>query len=316
MINYISFAIENSLVITRLMYDHVIFLKVIIYYAGSNNNDNYEKHFDEVQDMYKDLLLDFLTLANGSVSAKFLREHILITEYTDILEKKTCLLSRKKTDPKINELSLSLKPKKSNKEYTKYEKETLKTLLKKLELILKKSIEKYELLNYEIDENIMEMFFDPNFINHFIDETKLFLYTLDFFVKQIKFTPSFVFCLNFEVAKILNEHSKYVYQMNNPVSDVFNEPIKKSSTESHDIMMESGTTMSPSSSKQISHECIDCTTDFIKWNEELLKRLVHMGYYQVIIPLLYDHILREANYFNYLLDTFDNEHLVYENLPF
>ena len=36
-------------------------------------------------------------------------------------------------------------------------------------------------------------------------------------------------------------------------------------------MMESGTTMSPSSSKQISHECIDCTTDFIKWNEELLK---------------------------------------------
>ena len=41
-----------------------------------------------------------------------------------------------------------------------------------------------------------------------------------------------------------------------------------------------------------------------------------MGYYQVIIPLLYDHILREANYFNYLLDTFDNEHLVYENLPF
>lgn len=316
MLDYISFAIENSLVITRLMYNHVIFLKVIIYYSGNNNNDNYSEHFDEVQDMYKDLLLDFLTLANGNVSAKFIRQHILITEYTDILEKKTCLLSRINTDSKINELSHSLKSKTSNKEYNDYEKATLKTLLTKLDLILNKSIEKYELLNYEINQNNMEMFFDPNFINHFIDETKLFKYTLDFFVKQIKFTPSFVFCLNFEVAKMLNEHSKYVYQMNNPVSDVYNEPIKKSSTQSHDIMMESGAGMTPTSSKQISHECKDCTTDFIHWNEDLVKGIVHLGYYQVIIPLLYDHILREANYFNYLLETFDNENLVYQNFPF
>ncbi len=312
MIDFISFAIENSLAITRLMYDHVLFLNIIIRFVKNKNIEE----FNEEQEEYKMLLLELLTFADKKVTAKFIRESILITDYTDLLESKTDIMSKLTIDPDINKLSLNINAKPSNYAFTNEDKEKLKMYMIRLIEMLKKSLKRYYKLKDEHDLKELEMFFDGNLISHFIHECKLFIYTIDFFNKQIKFTPSYVYCLNFEIAQLSYDHCNYIYQMNNPVSDIYNKSIDESLIGYHNMLIEEQIPMSPQSIKILNEQCQACTSNFIKWNNEMLKSIIHDSYYNLIIPLLYDHILREANYFNYLLENFSSDNLIYENIPF
>lgn len=296
MINNLIFTIENGLAITRFMYDHAIIINVLT----SFENQNIINMYVEEQKKYSDLLLKYIQISNHKITKDYVNSDILVTKYTELLETKTCSLSRIKIDSKITEESLKITSG-SIKTLSPEIINNIKNLNIDLLSMLNVSIKKYEQLKIQIVDSKMLLFFDKKIIDHFIIETKSFIYTMDFLSNGIEFTPTYVYCLQYNLNKFEEEHLIFLKEMLEPINPIYIEHTDSTTENIKRIMTALDNTINPKSIDELSKISLKATKDFINWDSELVAYLVHKKYYSTIIEILHDHILREANYTYYLL---------------
>lgn len=296
MYNPLIFSLENALSFARFMYDHAIVLNSL---TPFEYKDIINKYVNE-QKEYGDILLQYITISNQKITKEYIESEILVTKYTKLLEKKTCALSRIEYDPNISNESTKLMPG-NVKSVSPEIKKNIQNLNKKLLLMLNNSIEIYALIKKLIDEKKIFLFFDIKIIDHFIIETKSFIYTMDFFVSETDFTPTYVYCLQYNLNKFEEEHLIFLKEMLEQINPIYIEHTDSTTENIKRIMTALDNTINPKSIDELSKISLKATKDFINWDSELVASLVHKNYYSAIIEILHDHILREANYTYYLL---------------
>ncbi len=301
MTDYIIYSIENILTISKIMFDHSILLIAMISYE----NDNVIRLFENEKEKYERFLDEFLDFSNMKVTKNFIESEIFNTPYTIILEEKTCNIFKIKRDP-----NFTLKCQNLQWGILTYLNNELITIVKNFNnTILSLVRESLKILNnirekYDIDE--LTLYFDTDFLTHLIEETKLFIYTLEYIGKSLNFTPSYIYYCEYYFNIFLKEHSQYLENMFVQAQPRYIIELPRFVNESNELLKEFDKEMNPSNMNNINIQTINKANNFASYSHELIISICHTKYYMTIVPLLYDHILREANYIVYQLNNFRN----------
>lgn len=302
MINNLIFSIENTLTISRLMYDHAIVINAMT----SFKNQEIINIFKKEQDEYGSFLLNYLIVSNQKITKEYINNEILVTKYTKPLEIKTSELSRIELDEKVTDKSHKLLPG-DIKNISPDIKKNIKLLNEKLLIMLNNSVKKYTLLKKQIEEKLIVFYFDVKIINHFITETNSFIYTMDFLVKEMEFTPTYIYCMEYYLNSFEEEHLVILRNMMEPINPMYITHSDNTIEKTKKIIKTLNNNINPKSLTELNKLTLNAVNDFISWESELVASLVYKNYYNTIVIILYDHILREANYTKYLLKIFKDK---------
>ncbi len=299
---YISVVLENNLVVSRLVLDHAIILLSFVLF----NDNELQNLIEDEQKKYADLLLLVISQSYDKVSRKFLEGNILLTEYTVLMEQKSCRLYKVKEEKEVNLKCLDLIiNSKEPYDYNFQDHEKIKKINYQLLEQLKNSKIILERLQKNIDEEISILYFSSNYIEHLINETEIFIYTIDFLNRMMTFTPTYVYKCEYYYNVFMKEHAEYLENMVSPININNPELFQYYVTDFQKIIDVFDNEISPNVISGINKRTKKASTNFIDYNLTILKNIVHSKYYASSIPLLNDHILRESNYMNYQLETFN-----------
>lgn len=300
--NYLPYILENNLAISRFMLDHAIILLSIIPFSNKELRIIYK----EEKILYEQILLETISYSYNNITKKFITSEILITNYTILMENKTCELYKIKENKDINIscLNLILNSKKIKNNYSINLKNEVDRLNGFLLISLKKSLESLNLLHSNLIDGNMTIFLNLNFIKHLIDEVEIYIYTLNFFERKLSFTPTFVYTCNYYFTVFLEEHTYIIKNMMFPVNGSHIKNLECCEKEFKQMVKDFNDDISPGIMHNLNKDTKDVNDEFTIYNVDLIQSVLHNNFYTASIPLLNDHILRESNYLNYQLDNF------------
>ncbi len=301
---YVPYVLENSLAISTFMFDHAILLSALISY----NDEEIRKTYEKEQRIYSQILLNTISYSYNKITEKFIESEILITNYTDLMTSKTCKLY------KVNEyldnytsIHNFIKNTKSVKDFfTPEEYLEVKKINTNLLNQLNNSLISLKLLHKKINDESITLFFSESFIVHLIEETQIYIYTLDFFDRQMAFTPTYIYKCKYYFNIFLKEHAKYLKNMLFPVDFKYCDEANLYINNFEKIADEFTDEITPQTMRQLNNQTKETTEKFISYNVRLIQNIIHNKYYAAAIPLLNEHILRESNYVTYQLDIFNS----------
>ena len=303
MTNYISYVLENNLAISKFALDHAIILLALISYNDDEIRDIYEKE----QLIYEKILMSTINFSYNRISMKFIESNILITDYTNLMERKTCELFKIKENTNINCScqDLIINSKNSENLFAAAEYLEVKKLNNILLEQLKASFSSLNQLHKKISAGIVTLFFAESFIEHLISETEIYIYTLDFLKRQMTFTPTYTYKCKYYFNVFLKQHATYLKNMIFPINFKFYDEVDAYINDFQEIADEFDDNVSPKIMHHLNNQTKETTERFINYNTQLIQNMLYNKFYASAIPLLSDHILRESNYVTYQLDIFN-----------
>jgi len=297
-----SYLYENNITISRFMLDHAIILLSLISFTDNETHDILHGE----QKKYIGFLKEGIKLSYNNLSSKFLESNILISQYTSVMENKTCELYKVIQNSEINLICNNLItnsiPLSKSHDY-----ENLNQLLvlnKKLIKNLNDSVLLLDTLYKKVGKETVTMYFPSKFIEHLIEEINYYIYTLEFLNKRINFTPTYVYKCKYDFNVFLKEHAEYLKNMMFPLNIRNCFEIHLYIDEFQKISEQFDDNVSPVIIANINDVTRQANNSFVNFNTKLIQNMLYNKYYASAIPLLSDHILRESNYVSYQLDIF------------
>lgn len=296
MFNYLIFSIENGLTISRFMYDHAIILNALL----SFKDQNYINILIKEQNDYNDILLKYIKLSNQNITSEYIESNIIVTKHTNLSEIKTSALSRIKINENLTSECTKIMPGNLSNIIPEFN-NSIQEINQLLFIMLNNSLKKYYLIKKSIGEKKIALFFSEKYIDHLIKETESYIYTINFFVSKINFTPTYVYCTQYNINFLMKEDLNFIKIMLEKDKVIYNLYANNTTNYIYEIMSTLNNEINPKSIDILNKKSLETAKYFKNWNTQLVSSLVNENYYTTTITLLYDHILREVNYYHYLL---------------
>lgn len=283
---YTRLSLELHLFFDRIMKEHSIFLE-----AGFLEKDrNLKEIANNYQKQFSTILNEIVNISNGNISRDFLASEEMITKNTKEAEEKTSLLTGIEINTTITNKELRLNSGNIN---------INPNLLNRISMINKKTIillsnfikYKEEVLNRVLNCNLYTSNY-PLLINHITNEAKMYYKLLRKVENKEVFTETYIYEQELFWNDIMKEHAMFIrggldpsendliMTANNFVNDY--KKIEEEYSSNNNILLNTslGETLKLRDFKIAGEEGIlDCK---IK---------------SIILPLLADHVVREANHF-------------------
>lgn len=290
---YVTRSLELHLFFARIMKEHSLFLK-----AGfTPANPNFAEKAEYFKDEFEKLLCRTLELSNGLISPEVIRSCELVTEFTALAEKRTECLTGIKINNEITEKTANLTE-------SRRRSGNFSALLNQVKSLNRTSLKLIEDL-IEFKEKILQNVLNcnmftanyPLLIEHIIREAKLYCKYVKTLEKDgtlnyhsMRDTESFW-------NRIMMEHAMFIRGLLDPCeaelicsaddfAKDFAELLEKCRC-SHD--------------KTIRQDSLNKTIKFRDFKSAGTKGISECEIRSVILPLLADHVLREANHYIRLL---------------
>lgn len=293
---YITLSLELHLFFGRIMKEHSLFLE-----AGfTAKNTKLSKEADNYKVRFEKLLLDVIRISNGMISQKVLDSGEIFTEYTLNAEKKTSYYTGIGINSKItlNEKELECKTTKiiDNKII-----ECVRNLNNRAIKLLDGLIEfKMKIL----DDMMCCKLFTVNYpllIEHIIREAKLYLRYIediengnDIDKNEIRKTELFW-------NQIMMEHSLFIRGLLDPSENELISTSNKFANEFNELIKKANNAIEMTMPSVISDTIIE-TIKLRDFKKAGTKGILDCDIKSIILPLLADHVLREANHYIRLLN--------------
>lgn len=294
--NYISLSLETHLFFARIMKEHALFLQ-----AGFpckekewiNTADNYRQKFDE-------FLLDVVKLSNRRISQTVLNSGELVTEFTLEAEKKTSCLTGVSINTDLTLMEQNLKPGPSRDNNCD-----------NFRIINQLNQRSINLLNGLISfkENILNevnscRLFTTNYpllLEHVLDEARLYRTIIDNLMhnRPVRYNESFG--TEDFWNHIMMEHGLFIRGLLNPCEEdliIMADEFAKNYKRLLDLSNSRGCI----SNQDLNRESLEETLKFQNFKTAGTKGILGCEISSIIIPLLSDHVLREANHYIRLLE--------------
>lgn len=308
---FIKQSLEIHLFFARIMKEHAFFLEV----SFTPKNSNYSFQADIFRKEFDALLAEVIILSNGIVSNDVLQSQEVITPYTLNAEMKSSNLTGVNIDTKLTKLEASLIGGTLTQSNAVLEQQVFK-LNNEAETLLTELIQfKTNILTSVL---ACKMFTNnyPLLIEHIMREAKLYRHIVRL-LQNRKDIDEEMSMLEQELFwnNIMGEHSKFIRGLLDPSEeDLFN-TANNFGNEFDQLVNEAKQAMdNTAQGYDVTEDSLKATRELKEFKTAGTKGILECKIKSIIIPLLADHTLREANHYLRLLKTFQtNKRDGYDN---
>lgn len=289
--NYITLSLETHLFFSRIMKEHSFFLE-----AGFPcQKENWIQQADAFRQQFEQLLAEVIRLSNGRVNSPILHSDELTTEFTISAEQRTACLSGVPFHTELTRMEQQLR--------AGTRPENSREILHMVHRINERAI---HLLNGLIDfkENILQevskgalfTFNYPLLIEHILREAKLYRSAIESLMhnRQVSY-QSLLGTENFW-NRIMMEHALFIRGLLDPSET---ELIQTADDFAMDYqkLLDLANTQDHKASRELAGASLQETLEYREFKAAGTKGILNCEIASIILPLLADHVLREANHY-------------------
>lgn len=292
---YIRLSLELHLFFDRIMKEHSFFLEA----AFMEKDKELKGIANDFQQLFASLLTQATTLSNGQLSKNILNSEEFVTKNTKEAETKSSNLSGVKIDSSITEKELNLKN--GNIEVTDQLLTSISNLNKKtLPAIQNLIYFKNDILNRVLSCNLYTTNY-PLLITHIMNEAKMYYNLLYKVEKKESLTKKDIYDQELFWNNIMKEHAEFIRGLLNPSEKELIDTSNKYAKE-YELILKKHQNNPGNLTNTSLKETISFRNFKIAGEEGILNCKIK----SIIIPLLADHVLREANHFIRILKENNN----------
>lgn len=302
-VDYIRQSLETHLFFGRIMKEHSFFLQT----SFTPRDEKLIKHADELRLAFGELLEDCIALANGVVSREAIASGEIITQYTLEAEKLTEFYTGISLDTKITQAEKGLAP---GNDFTPLLERKVYALNRRSLSLLDDIIQfKNTILNDVLCCKMFTLNY-PLLIDHILREAKLYRHLIQRLQSRERINiQREVFEQEAFWNQIMAEHAKFIRGLLDPseeelfnTADRFGHEFNKLTCEAKEAMDRTA----PVDLSRVTRDSIQATKGIRDFKAQGTEGLLECKIKSIIIPLLADHTLREANHFLKLLKIFQH----------
>lgn len=294
--NYIILSIETHLFFARIMREHALFLE-----AGFPCKEkDWIKKADWFREQFEDLLRDTLSISNENINRCVVESNELATEFTIPAEKRTAKLSGIPIDSQLSILALNLKPIGKNENFRRLT-PTVNRLNQRALRLLNGLISFKQSILREVENCKLFTVNYPLLIQHIIREAELYRATITELTrgrhpsyKNLKRTEDFW-------NQIMMEHALFIRGLLDPSEE---ELIETADNFAKDYrrLLEQAKSQDKKATESLRKTSLSETLKYRDFKAAGASGILNCSISSIILPLLADHVLREANHYIRLLE--------------
>lgn len=297
--NYTALSLETHLFFSRIMKEHAFFLE-----AGFPCVEaDWIQRADWFRQEFENLLRDVVQISSGRIGKEILYSDELVTEFTIPAERSTQQLSGVAIDSSISAEQKNLRPKCSGNES--------RELLRIIDRINRRAL---ELLDGLIDfkENILKevsrgKLFNANYpllIEHILREAKLYRVTVRELLRNEQLTYKNLRATEQFWNQIMMEHALFIRGLLDPTEEELIESANQFAMNYKELLERAK--QQDFRASNLTRQALEETYKYRDFKAAGAEGILDCKIASIILPLLADHVLREANHYIRLLETEDN----------
>ena len=289
--DYIKLSLELHLFFDRIMKEHSLFLETA-FMERDNELKEVARNFEKT---FSNILEEIVRLSDGNVSSNLLLSGEIVTKNTLDAENKTSMLSGGSIDTNItlNELNLRSGNNSNQELLNRISNINIQTLP-----IIENLIHfKNDILNKVLSCEMYTTNY-PLLIEHIMNEAKMYYSLLSKVEQRGVFTETDLYEQELFWNKIMMEHAQFIRGLLDPSEDNLILTADKYAEEYKNILQNYGN--NPNYLAGIS---LEETTNFRNFKVAGEEGILNCKIKSIIIPLLADHVVREANHFIRILNS-------------
>ena len=295
---YVILSLELHLFFSRIMKEHSIFLEAGFTPKDSklaNEADHYKREFEK-------LLSYAVSASNGVIRSNVLESGEIITDYTLGTEQKTQNLTGIEINQNITTLQSRLRSGKNprvNSELVNYVDQLNYNAKKLLNGLINF---KQRLLDGVLSCSLFTVNY-PSLIEHILREAKLYLSLVEDLENRVDIDSNNTRETELFWNQIMMEHSLFIRGLLDPYEEKLIETADEFADDFEDLI-EEAKTMTDATINSITDETLNKTIQLKNFKEAGTEGISSCKIRSIILPLLADHVLREANHYIRLLETY------------
>ena len=294
--NYIVLSLETHLFFARIMKEHALFLE-----AGFPCVDEaWIKRADWFREQFEDLLREVVRISDGRVGRDILRSDELVTEFTIPAERATEKLGGVPIDSQISRQQQSLRAGGScrdNRDLTR----VVNGLNERARELLDGLIAFKEDILEEVGRGNLFTANYPLLIKHILREARLYRATIEELQGGEKMSHQNLRNTEIFWNQIMMEHALFIRGLLDPTEEELIETADKFAMEYKELLERAK--RQDSRALSLTRETLEETMKYRDFKAAGTEGILETKIASIILPLLADHVLREANHYIRLLET-------------
>lgn len=290
---YVRSSLELHLFFDRIMKEHSFFIEA----AFTEKNNDLKKVARDFQNVFSDILKKIIALADENVGINLLSSNEIVTKNTLDAEQKTSNLSGVFIDTDITKKELILKSGSAN--ISNQMVNAISNINKRTLPVIENLIDfKNEILNNVLSCKMYTTNY-PLLISHIMNEAKMYHTLLSKIESRKLLTKNELYEQELFWNNIMKEHALFIRGLLDPSEEKLIQTADKYAKEYKTIIENFGNNLAYLTSASL-NETINFRNFKVAGEEGILNCKVK----SIIIPLLADHVVREANHFIRILESF------------
>lgn len=294
--NFIVFSIETHLFFARIMREHALFLE-----AGFPCRDEaWIRQADWYRQQFEHLLRETVQLANGRIGTEIIESGELVTEFTIPAERSTSRLSGIPIDSRISAAEQKLRAGCTRKESRQLV-QTVQRLNERALQLLDGLIAYKERLLREVKQGRLFNANYPLLIEHIIREAKLYRETVwqlqqnrEISFRNICDTENFW-------NRIMMEHALFIRGLLDPSEEELVAAADGFAADYRELLTQAKR-QDCRAMHELTQKSLEETLEYRKFKTAGAEGILKHEIASILLPLLADHVLREANHYIRLLE--------------
>lgn len=300
--DFIRESLDLNLFFLRIMKEHAIFLEA----ALPSKNITLKNRADALKNRFTLLLAQAVSLSNGVIDSKLLHANEIVTKHTLQAEKVTQYFSGIMIDSRLTFLEYSLKAGPSNKDISKLTEPV--RVLNQHSLTAVNMIIQYK-TKLKNDVSSCRLFIDvyPSLIDHILREAIYFSKLLSKLQNGIEIDMKTDVIMHESFwDEIMSEHSFFIRGLLDPDETKLFDLANDFGKEFEDLRKKaSGLNKSKKDISDLTSKTLMSAKKLRDFKDQGAQGILNCKIKSVIIPLLADHVLREANHYINLLESYN-----------
>ncbi|MGN0367889.1 MAG: DUF2935 domain-containing protein [Wujia sp.] len=289
--NYITLSLETHLFFARIMKEHALFLE-----AGFPCKDSdWIQKSEFFRQQFEKLLLDVVKISDGKINHQILKSNELVTEFTIPAENRTQHLSGIPINSDISRMESKL--------CSGMCRENRREMMQMIHCINKRAL---QLLDGLIDfkESILRhvetcklfSFNYPLLIQHILREARLYRCTIENLMQNRQVSYQGLWGTEEFWNQIMMEHALFIRGLLDPSEEVLIDTADEFSKD-YKRLLEMAKQQDCAAMQKMTTASLEETLKYRDFKAAGTKGILNCDISSLILPLLADHVLREANHY-------------------
>ena len=294
--NYVTLSIETHLFFARIMKEHALFLE-----AGFPCKETqWIQRADRLRNEFENLLRQVMQFNCGLMNHEILKSQELVTQFTLQADIRTSQLTGISIDHRITMAEQQLEADCSGNRH--------KRMIRSIDQLNRKAIHLLdELIGFkesilrEVEEGCLFTFNYPLLIQHILSEAKLYRSILTDLVEDQRVSYKKIRDQEMFWNQIMMEHAWFIRGLLDPTETELIESADHFAVE-YGELLEMARTQNCKAMDGIRRKSLEETLKYRKFKEAGAEGILNCEIASLILPLLADHVLREANHYIRILE--------------